>query len=138
MMGRQYDEVSEKPVQIKAKGNDANWSRDCIVFFALSVVIRKPEQHFALTRVKHAALIRIAPFWASKLDRIWMNFAQIGQTWRVSWGLHTLEADITTLGIIARMRKDFRFIFISIRSIFVLWSIFGQYKYNKSWHLAET
>ena len=103
-------EIFEKIVQINAKGKDAYWSRDCIVFFVLSIVIRMPEQHFALTRVKHAALIRIAPFWASKLDRICMNFAQIGQTWRVSWGLHTLEVDATTLATIAKMRKDFRFI----------------------------
>ena len=128
----------KKTIQIKAKGNDAYWSRDCMGLFGLSLVIRIPEQQFAFTRVKHEALIRIAPFWASKLGRIWMNFAQIGQTWWVIWGLHTLEVDITTLGIIARMRKDFKSIFILIRSIFVFWSIFGKYKYNKSWHLAET
>ena len=105
-------EVCEKNVQIKAWRQKAicDWYRDCIGLFGLSVVIRIPEQQFPFTRVQQAALIRISSFCASRLDRIWMNLTQIGQTWRVSWGLHTLEVDATTLATIARMRKDFRFI----------------------------
>ena len=46
-----------------------------------------------------ATFIRIELFCANKLDRIWMNLAQIGQIWRVSLGFHTF-ADMTTIGII--------------------------------------
>ena len=124
-------EIVEKIVQINAKGKDAYWSRDCIGFFGLSAVIRIPEQHFALTRVKHAAFIRIASFWARKLDRIWMNLAHIGQTWRVTWGLHTLEVDIIALGTIARTRKKFMFISypnsVNFRTLLEFLTVFIQH-----------
>ena len=101
---------SNEEVQIKAKGRDAYRSRGPIAFFDFSVSIRIPLQQLAFTRVMHAVFIRIALFWESRLDRIWMNLAQTWQTWRVSWGLHTLGADITKLGTIKRMRKPLRFI----------------------------
>ena len=99
-------------IQIKEKGKDAYRSWELIARFDFSVSIRIPEQQFAFTRVMQAAFIRIEPFWGNKFDRIWINLAQIGQIWRVSWGLHTFT-DMTTIGIIERMRKLLRFIFVS-------------------------
>ena len=98
-----------KTVQIKAKGKEAYRSCDPIARNDFSVSIRIPEQQFAFTRVMQAVFIRIESFWANNVDRIWMNLAQIGQIWRVSWGLHTF-ADMTTIGTIERMRKLLRFI----------------------------
>ena len=88
-----------KTVQIKAKGKDAYRSCDPIARIDFFVSIRIPGQQLAFTRVMQATFIRIELFCANKLDRIWMNLAQIGQIWRVSLGFHTFS-DMTTIGII--------------------------------------